>query len=242
VIPAHDPGAGLRVAVVIPALDEEEALPLVLAALAPLGVDRVVVVDNGSRDRTAQVAREGGAHVVSEPRRGYGSACLAGLAWLRADPPEVVVILDADHSDYPEELPDLVEPIAAGAADMVLGERVSRAARGALLPQQRAGNALATRLIERVTGFRYKDMGPFRAIRWSALESLEMQDINYGWNVEMQIKAITRGLRVKEISVGYRDRIGRSKISGTVKGTARAGSKILWSVWRYREPRRGRAS
>jgi len=231
----------LRVAVVIPALDEEQALPLVLAELAPVGVERVVVVDNGSRDATAARALDGGVEVVQEPRRGYGSACLAGLAHLRAAPPDVVVILDADHSDYPEELPLLVGPIVRGEADMVLGERVSRAAPGALLPQQRAGNALATLLIQRVTGFRYRDMGPFRAIRWSSLERLAMRDTNYGWNVEMQIKAITRGLRVLEIPVGYRDRVGRSKISGTVRGTVRAGSKILWSVWRYREPLQGGA-
>jgi glycosyltransferase involved in cell wall biosynthesis len=230
----------MRVAVIIPALDEEASLPLVLRDLGAVPqkgftLAEVVVVDNGSRDRTAQVAREGGATVVDQPRRGYGSACLAGMAHLLTDPPEILVILDADYSDHPEELPRLLAPVLADEADLVMGERVSRAERGALLPQQRWGNAVATHLIARVGGHRYADMGPFRAVRWSSLERLEMEDATWGWNVEMQLKALQRGLRVLEVPVIYRPRIGRSKISGTVRGTVRAGGRILWAVWHYRE-------
>jgi glycosyltransferase involved in cell wall biosynthesis len=220
-------------------LDEEASLPLVLrdlAAVPQVGFTlvTVVVVDNGSRDRTPQVARSAGAQVVSEPRRGYGNACLAGIASLRTDPPEILVILDADYSDRPEELPRLLEPILNDESDLVMGERVSRAQRGSLLPQQRWGNALATALIARVGGHRYTDMGPFRAIRWTSLERLAMEDPTWGWNVEMQLKALHRGIRVLEIPVTYRPRVGRSKISGTVRGAVRAGGRILWAVWHYR--------
>lgn len=218
--------------VVIPALDEETSLPRTLAEIPPVG--GVIVVDNGSTDRTAQVAAEGGAIVVSEPRRGYGQACQAGIARARELGADVLVVLDADHSDYPEELPLLVDPILDDRADMVLGDRTARAEPGSLMPQQRYGNVLATFLIARVTGHRYRDMGPFRAVRMSALQGLDMVDPNYGWNVEMQIKAVRRGLRILEVPVGYRARIGTSKISGTVRGTVRAGVKIVWSTWRYR--------
>lgn len=223
-----------RVAVVIPALDEAESLPGVLAAL-PRGL-RVVVVDNGSTDATAEVARAGGAEVVREPRRGYGSAVQAGLRHLAADPPEVVAILDADHADDPARLDALVGPILDGQADLVLADRTRTAEPGALQPAQIAGNWLATRLIRAVTRAAYRDMGPFRALRWSALARLELVDPTWGWNVEMQIKAARRGLRVREVPLPYRRRAaGRSKISGTVRGTLRAGARILWAVHRYRD-------
>lgn len=225
----------MRVAVVIPALNEEQALPGVLADLNRLRPGRVVVVDNGSTDETPQVARDAGAIVVTEPRRGYGSACLAGLAFLSDDPPDVVVILDADGSDDVDDLPLLLRPILKGEADMVLGERVSLAERGALLPNQRFGNVLATRLILRWTGWTYRDMGPFRALRWDAMQSLHMTDTAYGWNVEMQMKAVQAGLRIEEVPVRYRTRGGgRSKISGTVKGTIKAGIGILRACWKYK--------
>ncbi len=221
-----------RVAVVIPALDEERALPLTLAELPEVGL--VLVVDNGSVDRTAEVARGCGATVLSEPRRGYGQACQAGIAHAAAWGAEVLVILDADHSDHPEELPLLVDPILRGEVDMVLGDRTRLAEPGALLPQQRYGNRLATFLIARVTGHRYRDMGPFRAIRMSSLLAMQMEDPTFGWNVEMQIKAVRHGLRIREVPVRYRPRIGVSKISGTVKGTLKAGSRIVWATRRYR--------
>lgn len=226
----------MRTAAVIPALNEEASLPLVLAALADAGVDRVVVADNGSTDRTAEVARAGGATVVHQPARGYGNACLAAFAHLGEDPPDVVVILDADHSVYLDDLPALVDPIARGEADMVLGDRTRLAEPGSLTPQQRHGNTLATTLIRLVTGHRYGDMGPFRALRWSSLVALGMEDPTWGWNVEMQIKAVKRGLRIREVDVRYRDRhAGESKISGSLRGTLKAGTRILWATWRYRK-------
>jgi glycosyltransferase involved in cell wall biosynthesis len=226
------------VAVIIPALNEEAALPRVLSELP--GVGRVIVVDNGSTDRTALVAAEGGATVVSEAQRGYGSACLAGIAALDQtvasgqEPPNVVVFLDADCSDDPALLPRLVEPILAGTADFVLGSRVlGEREPGAMPAHSLLGNRLACMLLRVLFGMRYTDLGPFRAVRWTSLQSLEMIDRNFGWTVEMQIKAARRGLKTLEIPVPYRRRIGQSKISGTVWGSIRAGYKILYLIARY---------
>jgi glycosyltransferase involved in cell wall biosynthesis len=222
------------VAVVIPALDEEASIGRVIGALPPW-VDDVVVVDNGSADRTAQVARDHGARVVSEPRRGYGAACLAGIAALGESDrePELVVFLDGDFSDHPEEMERLVGPLALGEADLVIGSRVlGRRERGALTIQARFGNWLACTLIDLIWGVRYTDLGPFRAIHLGSLHRLGMEDKDYGWTVEMQVKALIQGLRVDERPVSYRRRIGRSKVSGTVRGVLGAGTKILSTIFR----------
>ncbi len=196
---------------------------------------QVVVGDNGSTDATARVARAAGAVVVDAPRRGYGSACLAALDHLRRTcPPDIVVFVDADYSDHPEELPRLIEPILAGEADVVIGSRVlGERERGALLPQARAGNLVACLMIRLLYGHRYTDLGPFRAARWEALERVGMSDPDFGWTAELQVKALRHGLRVTEVPVSYRRRVGVSKITGTVSGTLRAGYKILWTVLRY---------
>jgi glycosyltransferase involved in cell wall biosynthesis len=226
--------------VVIPAWNEEESLPLVLADIPRPPVRRVVVADNGSTDRTAEVAWGGGAIVTPAERRGYGSACLAGLQWLRDNgPPEIVVFLDGDYSDHPDELPRLVEPILTHQADLVIGSRVlgNREPR-ALLPQAQAGNIVSCVLIRLLYGFRYTDLGPFRAIRWRSLEKLGMSDPDFGWTAEMQVKALRKGLRVTERPVSYRRRVGVSKITGTLKGTFMAGYKILFTVARYSRGKR----
>jgi glycosyltransferase involved in cell wall biosynthesis len=224
-----------RIDVVIPAFNEEASLPLVLDSIPKPPVGRVIVVDNNSKDNTAAVAEQGGAIVVSELRPGYGSACLGGLAYLRDhEPPDIVVFLDADFSDHPEELPELVSPILHGDADLVIGSRVlGNRQPGALLPQARAGNLIACGLIRLLYGHRYSDLGPFRAIRWTALESLDMSDPDFGWTAEMQVKALRARLEIAEVPVSYRKRIGVSKITGTVRGTVMAGYKILWTVLRY---------
>jgi glycosyltransferase involved in cell wall biosynthesis len=232
----------VRVAVILPALDEEAAIAATLAELAAAGTPEgipgpleIIVVDNGSRDATASIARRAGARVVVEPRRGYGSACLAGIAAL---PPQadVVVFFDADGSSDPAELPALLAPLVGGEADLVVGARApSRVEPGAMTPQQRFGNRLAVTLLRGLHGIRAADLGPFRAIRREALERLGMRDAGFGWNIEMQIRAARAGLRVVEVPVRFRRRrAGRSKISGTLRGSLLAGMKILWTVFRYR--------
>jgi glycosyltransferase involved in cell wall biosynthesis len=222
---------GLSVGVIIPALNEERALPAVLAEL-PGDVDEIVVVDNGSADRTAEVARAAGARVALEPKRGYGAACLRGLVEIGSH--DVIVFLDGDHSDFPENLPRLIAPLAANEADFVLGSRLmGRRERGAMPPQSVWGNRLACFLMRLLFGVHYTDLGPFRAMRRTALERLCMCDQDFGWTVEMQIKAARAGLRIREIPVPYRRRIGQSKISGTLAGTLRAGYKILWTIFKY---------
>ena len=220
---------GAVIAVVIPVLNEEQAIGKVLAAV-PRWVDDVVVVDNGSTDGTARVVRTCGARLVAEPVRGYGAACQAGIRALRAS--DVVVFIDGDFSDRPEEMERLVDPIVGGRADLVIGSRVSgRSEAGALSEQQRFGNWLACRLMRWFWDARYTDLGPFRAIGRAALERLGMSDRGFGWTVEMQIKGLRSGLRVQEVPVSYRRRIGVSKISGTFTGAVQAGFKIVFVIF-----------
>lgn len=224
----------MKVDVLIPALNEEGAIGRVIDALPTDHVRRVVVVDNGSEDGTARVAREAGAVVVREPERGYGAACLRGLREVALDPPDVVVFIDGDFSDYPQDLPRLLAPLARNEADLVIASRSQgHAERGSLTVQQRVGNALACQLINRLYGTRYSDLGPFRAIRWQALDALQMRDRGYGWTIEMQIRAAKAGLRATEVPARYRARIGTSKISGTLRGTLGASGKILYTIARH---------
>ncbi len=227
-----------RVTVIIPAFNEQEALPKVLRDLPPVG--RVIVANNASTDQTTEVAVAGGALVVDEPRRGYGSACLAGMGKLEQfvaageTVPEIVVFIDADYSDHPEQLTELVTPIFEGQADFVLGSRIlGERESGAMPPQSLYGNRLACGLMRLLFGARYTDLGPFRAISYPKLLTLKMSDTNFGWTVEMQIKAVKAGLRTIELPVRYRRRIGTSKISGTVRGTISAGTKILYTIAKY---------
>ena len=223
---------GKRIGVVIPALNEEAAIGRVVDAV-PGWVDEVVVVNNASTDATAAVARAHGARVVDENRRGYGVACRAGVGALGVS--EVIVFLDGDFSDRPEQMARLVDPIVEDEADFVLGNRVCEERDGHSMTRfQRMGNRLVCGLINGLWRARYSDLGPFRAIRRSALQSLELRDRNFGWTVEMQIKAVRRGLRIQEVSTSYRHRIGHSKISGTFSGAVGAGAKILFVILRSR--------
>lgn len=225
--------SGLRTAVIIPALNEERSIGIVVGSIIR-DVDRVIVVDNGSSDRTIDVARDAGARVVHQHERGYGAACLRGLDELRSDPPDIVLFMDGDASDHPDDARRIIEHVASGDTEFCLGSRVlGTAERGALTPQQRFGNWLATTLIARRWRVRYTDLGPLRAVRWTTLASMNMVDRTWGWTVEMQIKAARDGVHVLEVPVRYRKRIGVSKISGTVIGSVRAGVKIIATIVRY---------
>lgn len=220
-----------RIAVVIPALDEEAAIGLVVSELPPL-VDEVIVVDNGSRDRTAEVARAAGARVVHAAVRGYGEACRAGIA--AAEGADVIAFVDGDHSDHPGQLGRVVRPILDGEADLVIGSRaLGHHERGAHPWHAVAGTRLCVALMNLLVGTRATDLGPFRAIRADALARLGMRDRGFGWTVEMQVRACRLGLRVREVPVDYRPRIGRSKVSGTISGTIRAEASILGMIVRH---------
>ncbi len=225
-----------RIYVLIPAWNEEKSLPLVINGLPANWIKKVVVCDNGSTDQTAEVAKEAGAVVIHQPERGYGNACLAGMRYLNQLPsseqPEIVVFIDGDYSDYPEELPKVVAPILKDKMDMVIGSRMLGGMDAdAMTIPQRFGNWLAPALIRLIYGYRFSDLGPFRAIRWEALKALQMADRNYGWTVEMQVKAAKMRLSCTEVPVQYRKRAaGQSKVSGTIKGTVLAGWKIITTI------------
>ena len=239
-----------RTLVIIPAFNEARAIGRVLGDLPGALVDEVVVVNNASTDATAANARAAGATVLREERRGYGWACLRGLAYAEAKPPaeqpDIVVFLDGDYSDHPDELPLLLAPILQDEADFVLasrllGQRRGQVESGALLPQARLGNRLACFLMRRLWGVHYTDLGPFRAVRFDALRAFDMQDKTFGWTIEMQIKAAEADLRIQEVPASYRRRTGVSKIAGTVSGTIKASAKILWTIFRMAATR-GRRS
>ena len=233
----------MRIVVVIPAFNEARSISRVIGDLPRRLVDEVIVVNNASTDETEANARAAGATVLRENRKGYGYACLRGLGHVQEEAaqgraPDVVVFLDGDYSDHPEELPTLLEPIVRGEADLVIGSRIlgrrhGRVEAGAMLPQALVGNRVACGLMRLFWGVRFTDLGPFRAIRYPALLALGMEDQTWGWTVEMQIKAARAGLRCTEVPVSYRRRIGVSKITGTVSGTIKASGKILWTIGRY---------
>jgi len=230
----------VRTFVIIPAFNEARAIGQVIGDIPGTLVDEVVVVNNASTDATEANARAAGATVLREDRQGYGWACLRGIAYAEAHGAELIVFLDGDYSDHPEELTQLVAPILTDHADFVVGSRM-RGARepGAMLPQALIGNRLACALMRWIWGVDYTDLGPFRAIRADALQRLRMQDKTFGWTIEMQIKAAEAGLRITEVPVSYRRRVGVSKITGTVSGTVKASAKILWTIFAY-ALRRGR--
>lgn len=222
--------------VIIPAFNEQNAVSQVIDEIPKDLVNEIIVVDNGSTDQTFRKAEEAGATAINEPKRGYGQACLAGMNHIasKSDLPDIVVFIDGDRSDFPAEMPKLVAPILNNEVDFVIGSRaLGQKESGSMTPQQIFGNWLATTLIKLLYGADFTDLGPFRAIRYSNLLSLKMADTNYGWTVEMQLKAAKKKLQFKEIPVNYRRRIGISKVSGTLKGTVMAGYKIIFSIFRY---------
>ncbi len=225
----------LLIDVIIPAYNEEESISKVLRDIPWPLVREVIVCNNASTDRTAEVAEECGATVLHQPRKGYGSACLKGISYIHEKHPfpDIVVFMDADYSDYPGEMPNLIEPILKRNADLVIGSRaLGKREKGAMMPQQIFGNWLATNLIRLIYGYHFTDLGPFRAIRFTKLLQLDMKDLDFGWTVEMQIKAAKNHLKCEEVPVAYRKRVGISKVSGTIKGTILAGYKILWTIFK----------
>ena len=224
-----------KTVVIIPALNEERSIGQVIADIPRDLVAEIVVVDNGSTDSTARVASDCGATVVSEGKKGYGYACLAGIDYIRNSSyiPDIIVFLDGDYSDYPGEMKTLLSPITKGGYDLVIGSRtVGERQKGALLPQALVGNYVATGLIKLFYGVSFTDLGPFRAIKYDKLLSLDMKDKTFGWTAEMQVKAAKKGLRCTEVPVSYRKRIGTSKVTGTVTGSFMAGVKIIWTIFR----------
>ncbi len=221
--------------VIIPAYNEESSIGKVIADLPKEMLRHIIVCDNASTDNTAQVALDAGAIVVPAPKKGYGSACLQGIAYVksREQTPDIVVFIDGDYSDYPSQLTEVVQPILDRDMDMVIGSRATGDMEaGAMMPQQIFGNWLATNLIKLIYNYQFTDLGPFRAIKWDKLVEIDMQDEDFGWTVEMQVKAAKFKFKTSEVPVKYRKRIGKSKVSGTIKGTLLAGHKILWTIFK----------
>jgi len=221
-----------KIVVIIPAFNEEESLPKVIADI-PKFVDEIIVVNNGSIDKTADVAKKSGATVLTEIEKGYGAACIKAIDYISDKNYDIVVFLDGDYSDHPEEMDLIVEPIIKSGLDLVIGSRMlGKRESGAMLPQAIFGNWLATFLIKLFWGYKFTDLGPFRAIKYSSLINLNMRDRNFGWTVEMQIKAAKGKLRTIEVPVRYRKRIGQSKVTGTFKGTVKASFKIIYLIFK----------
>ena len=227
-----------KIVVIIPAFNEEESLPKVINDI-PDFVDEIIVANNGSTDNTPEIAKQFGATVVSENERGYGAACLKAIDYIKnknlsADRQDydIVVFLDGDYSDYPQEMCSVVEPIIKNGFDLVIGSRmIGKREKGAMLPQAMFGNWLATFLIKLFWKYEFTDLGPFRAIKYDSLLKLKMVDRNFGWTVEMQIKAAKQKMKTTEVPVNYRKRIGQSKVTGTIKGTVKASGKILYLIF-----------
>lgn len=226
----------MKIDVIIPAFNEEKSLPLVLKDIPKLLVREVIVVDNNSSDTTAETAVKNGATCVRQPLQGYGNACLKGMEYVAGKEvtPDVIVFLDADYSDHPEEMSFLIETLKQQQADLVIGSRkLGKREKGSMMPQQRFGNWLAALLIRIIYRKKITDLGPFRVIKYPSLLCLNMQDKTYGWTVEMQIKAIQQKMKMVEVPVSYRKRVGVSKITGTIKGTFGAGRKIIGTIFKY---------
>lgn len=223
--------------VIIPAYNEEESIGFVLRDIPRNYVQEVIVCNNASTDNTVEEAQKEGATVLTEMKKGYGSACLKGIHYLRQKPkeeqPDIIVFLDGDYSDHPEQLPLLIQPIIEKDIDLVIGSRtLGNIERGAMMPQQIFGNWLATNLIRLFYNYQFTDLGPFRAIKFQKLLDIHMEDQDFGWTVEMQVKAAKHQLKCTEVPVKYRKRVGISKVSGTIRGTILAGHKILWTIFK----------
>ncbi len=221
---------------IIPAFNEESSIGLVINDIPKNIINEIIVIDNNSTDRTSQKASAAGALVLSEKEQGYGAACLKGIAYISSKEPKpaIVVFMDGDYSDYGEQLPDVIRPILENNYDMVIGSReLGKRARGSMTFPQIFGNRLATALLRWIYKIKYSDLGPFRAIRYDSLMQLDMRDRNYGWTVEMQLKAAKQKLRICEVPVDYRKRVGFSKVSGTIRGTLLAGYKIISTIFKY---------
>ncbi|WP_455278987.1 glycosyltransferase family 2 protein [[Eubacterium] cellulosolvens] len=223
-----------KVCLIIPALNESSAIGKVIDDIPNELVDKVIVVDNGSTDNTSHVAKIHGAIVILESRRGYGNACLAGISFLEKLPPEIVVFIDGDYSSDPKEIDKVLMPILKDEADLVIGCRASyKMEKGSMPPHAKFGNWFASSLINILYGRSFADLGPFRAIKWENLKSLRMKSPTYGWTVEMMVKALRRKMRIVEVEVSNRKRIGKSKISGTLTGTMKAGYHIVATIIQY---------